>query len=204
VLSLTLEPRPESGARPLAHTMRVRPRASAPKFVKLDVPPQARVGDSLEIAWDAAGADSVALRIEQGGDRIEHAGDASGSFTLRPSREGLILLRFVAQGPHNRTVETRSVRAAIAKPHIAVEQAVQSGAPGTEAVFRWRITGAREAFIEAPPHRERHGVAPEGGMVVTIDSRAEEFQLVAVGLDGRRYSERLSTMPRLIACLDEP
>jgi hypothetical protein len=204
VISLSLEPQPDSGARPLAHTMRVRPKAIAPYFAKIDVAPQARVGESLEIAWDAPGADSVALEIEHGSERIAHAGASSGAFTLRPDREGLIVLRLVAQGPHAKASETRAVRVKMPKPGIVIEQPVQFGAPGSEAAFRWWISGAREAFIEAPQRHERHGVALEGGMAVTIGSEPEEFQLVAVGLDGRRYSERLSTIPRLIACLDEP
>ena len=73
-----------------------------------------------------------------------------------------------------------------------------------EVAFHWRIDRAREAFVEAPLRNETHAVALEGGMVVTIESHPEEFHLVAVGLDGRRYTERLSTVPRLIACLDEP
>jgi hypothetical protein len=204
VISLSLEPQTDSGARPLAHTMRVRPKAIAPNFTKIDVAPQARVGESLEIAWDAPGADLVTLQIEHGGERIEHAGASSDAFTLRPDREGLFVLRLVAQGPHAKASETRTVRVKMPRPRIVVEQPVQSGAPGSEAAFRWRITGAREAFVEAPQRHERHGVALEGGMVVAIGSEPEEFQLVAVGLDGRRYSERLSTIPRLIACLDEP
>ncbi len=204
VVSLTLEPRLDSGAQAAVHTLRVRPKAVLPKFTRIDVAPQARVGDSVTIIWDAPDAASVALQIESGGENIEHAGASSGAFTLRPSREGLILLRFVAQGPYAKTSETRTVRVKMAKPRIAIEQPVQSGAPGTEIAFRWRISAAREAFVEAPLRNESHGVALEGGMVVTIDSHPEEFHLVAVGLDGRRYTERLSTVPRLIACLDEP
>jgi hypothetical protein len=204
VVSLTLEPRPDSGARPVVHTLRVKPQALQPKFVKIDVAPQASVGDNLTILWDAPDATSVALQIEHGDEREEHVGAASGIFTLPLQREGLILLRLVAQGSHAKTVETRTVRVKMPKPRIAIEQPVQSGAPGTDAVFHWRIAGAREAFVEAPLRNEAHGVALEGGMVVTIDSQGEEFHLVAVGLDGRRYTERLSTVPRLIACLDEP
>src|SRR5215469_12693180 len=51
ILSLTLEPLSDSGARPLSHTMRVLPKTIAPKFTKIDVAPRAYVGESLEIAW---------------------------------------------------------------------------------------------------------------------------------------------------------
>jgi len=204
VVSLTLEPRQDSGARPAVHTLRVKPQALPPKFAKIDVAPQASVGDSLTIVWEAPEAVSVGLQIEAGSERTEHAGASSGAFTLNPSREGLILLRLIAQGQHAKTVETRTVRVKIAKPRFAIEQPVQSGAPGTEVAFRWRITRASEAFIEAPLRHEAHRVALEGGMVAIIDSQPEEFHLIAVGLDGRRYTERLSTVPRLIACLDEP
>jgi hypothetical protein len=204
VVSLTLEPNQESGARPVVHTLRVKPLAVPPKFAKIDIAPQASVGDNLTILWDAPDATSVALQIEHGDEREEHGGAASGIFTLPLQREGLILLRLIAQGTHANTIETRTVRVKIAKPRIAIEQLVQSGAPGTEATFHWRITGAREAFVEAPLRNEAHSVALEGGMVVTIDCYPEEFHLIAVGLDGRRYTERLLTVPRLIACLDEP
>lgn len=204
IVSLTLESRPDSGARPVVHTLRVKPQALQPKFVKIDVAPQASVGDNLTILWDAPDATSVALQIEHGDEREEHGGAASGIFTLPLQREGLIHLRLIAQGPHAKTVETRTVRVKIAKPRIAIEQPVQSGAPRMEVTFRWRISGAREAYVESPLRNEMHAVALEGGMVVTIDSQPEEFHLVAVGLDGRRHTERLLTVPRLIACLDEP
>ena len=51
---------------------------------------------------------------------------------------------------------------------------------------------------------ESYGVALDGGMVVDIEPTEEEFHLVAVGLDGRRYTERFSTIPRVIGSLDEP
>src|SRR5436190_10487157 len=41
VVSLTLEPRPDSGARPIVHTLRVRPKVVPPAFVKIDVAAQA-------------------------------------------------------------------------------------------------------------------------------------------------------------------
>lgn len=204
VVSLTLEPRQDSGARPVVHTLRVRPKTIPPKFAKIEVAPEASVGDNLTIVWDAPDATSVTLQIEAGGERTEHAGASSGAFLLNPSREGLILLRLAAQGPFASTVETRTVRVRIQKPRIAIEQPVQSGAPGTEVAFHWRISGARKAYVEAPLRNEAHGVALEGGMVVTIESQPEEFHLIAVGLDGRRHTERLSTVPRLIGCLDEP
>jgi len=204
VVFITLEGRPDSGARPVVHTLRVRPKAVPPTFAKIEVSAQAAVGESLTILWDAPDAVSVTLQIDADGERAEHAGASSGAFTLRPNREGLILLRLVAQGPHAKASETRTVRVKMPKPRFEIERAVQSGAPGTEVAFRWRISGARQAFIEAPLRGEAHGVALEGGMVVTIDRQPEEFQLVAVGLDGRRHRERLSTVPRLIACLDEP
>jgi hypothetical protein len=204
VVMLTLEGRPESGARPVVHTLRVRPKALPPTFAKIEVAAQAKVGESLTILWDAPGATSVTLQIEAGDERTEHAEASSGAFTLRLSREGLIVLRLTAQGPHAKSVETHTVRVKMPKPLIEIEQPVQSGPPGTEIAFRWRITDAREAFIEAPLREEAHAVALEGGMVATIDAQPEDFHLVAVGLDGRRYTERLSTVPRLIACLDEP
>jgi hypothetical protein len=204
VVTLTLEARPDFGMRPVAHILRVKPHALPPTFAKIEVPAQVNVGESLTIIWDAPGTDSVVLQIENDGERTEHARASSGAFTLNPQQEGLILLRFVAQGPHAKTVETRAVRVKMPKPRIEIEQPVLSGPPGTEIAFGWRITNAREAFVESPLRNETHCVALEGGMVVTIDAQPEEFHLVAVGLDGRRYTERLSTVPRLIACLDEP
>lgn len=204
VISLTLEARPDSGTRPVAHSLRVKPHAPPPSFAKIEVPAQAAVGESITILWDAPDAATVSLQIENDGERTEHAGASSGAFTLRPSREGLILLRLVAQGPHAKASETRTVRVKMPKPRLEIEQPVQSGAPGTEVAFRWKIAHAREAFLEAPLRHQSHPVALEGGMVVTIDAQPEEFHLVAVGLDGRRYTEALSTVPRLIACLDEP
>jgi hypothetical protein len=203
VVSLTLEGRADSGAQPVVHTLRIRPKAVPPTFAKIEVPPQASVGENLTILWDAPDATSVALQVEAGGERSEHAGASSGAFTLHPQQEGLIVLRLIAQGPHAKKIEMRTVRVKMPKPRIEIEQPVQSGPPGTEVVFRWRIAHAREAFIEAPVRGEAHGVALEGGMVATIEAQPEDFHLIAVGLDGRRYSESLSTVPRLIACLDE-
>ncbi|MCZ7641526.1 MAG: hypothetical protein M5U33_00595 [Pseudorhodoplanes sp.] len=204
VITLTLEARPDSGMRPVAHTLRVKPHAPPPAFVKIETPAQINIGESLTILWDAPDAVSVALQIENDGKRSEHAGASSGAFTLHPQQEGLILLRLVAQGAHAKASETRTVRVKMPKPRFGIEQPVQSGPPGNEVAFRWKITHAREAFLEAPLREQTHRVALEGGMVVTIDAQPEEFHLVAVGLDGRRYIERLSTVPRLIACLDEP
>jgi hypothetical protein len=204
VITMTLEARPDSGVRPIAHTLRVKPHAPLPAFAKIEVPPQVNVGDRLTIIWDAPDAVSVTLQIENEGKRTEHAGASSGAFTLHPQQEGLILLRLVAQGPHAKSVETRTVRVKMPKPRFEIEQPVQSGPPGTEVAFRWKVAHAREVFLEAPLREQTHRVALEGGMVVTIDAQPEEFHLVAVGLDGRRYTERLSTVPRLIACLDEP
>lgn len=204
VVSLTLEGRHESGSRPVVHTLRVQPKAVPPKFTRIDVAQQVNVGDILIIAWDAPDAVSVTLQIESGGKREEHVGAPSSMFLLNPSLEGPILLRLVAQGSHAKTVETRTVRVKIAKPRIEIEQPVQSGPPGTEVAFRWRISGARHAYVDAPLRGETHSVALEGGMVATVESQPEEFHLVAVGLDGRRYTEPLSTVPRLIGCLDEP
>jgi hypothetical protein len=204
VISLTLEARPDSGTRPVTHSLRVKPHAPPPTFVKIEVPAQVVVGESLTILWDAPDAASVTLLVENDGQRAEHAGASSGAFTLCPNREGLILLRLVAQGPHAKASETRTVRVKMPKPRIEIDQPVQSGPPGTEVAFRWRIGHAREAFLEASVRHQSHPVALEGGMVVTIDAQPEEFHLVAVGLDGRRYTEALSTVPRLIACLDEP
>jgi acyl-CoA hydrolase len=123
---------------------------------------------------------------------------------LRPTRPGPILLRLVGQGAFAATVQTRIVQVTAPVPRIEIERPVQSGEPGTAVTFRWRITGAREAHIDAPVRGETYGVALDGGMVVDIEPTAEEFHLVAIGLDGRRHTERFSTIPRLIACLDEP
>lgn len=204
VISLTLEARPDSGMRPVTHSLRVKPHAPPPVFAKLEIPSQVNVGESVTILWDAPEAVSVTLQVENGGERSEHAGASSGAITLRPEREGLIVLRLVAQGSHAKTSETRTVRVKMPKPRFEIEQPVQSGPPGTEVVFHWNIAHAREAFLEAPLRMQTHHVALEGGMVVTIDAQPEEFHLVTVGVDGRRYTERLSTVPRLIACLDEP
>ncbi|MES1990604.1 MAG: hypothetical protein V4441_06610 [Pseudomonadota bacterium] len=204
VISLTLEARPDSGMRPVAHSLRVKPHAPPPSFAKIEIPAQAVVGESVTILWDAPDAVSVTLQIEYGSERSEHAGASSAAFTLRPSREGLILLRLVAQGPHAKASETRTMRVKMPKPSFEIDQPVQSGAPGTEIAFRWKIANAHEAFLEAPLREQTHRVSLEGGMVVIIDAQPEEFHLVAVGLDGRRYTQALSTVPRLIACLDEP
>lgn len=204
VISLTLEARPDSGTRSVAHNFRVKPHAPPPNFAKIEIPAQVVVGESVTVLWDAPDAASVTLQIEYDSERTEHAGASSGALTLHPNREGLILLRFVAQGPHAKASETRTVGVKMPKPRFEIEQPVQSGAPGTEVAFHWKITRAREAFLEAPLRGQTHRVALEGGMVVTIDAQPEEFHLVAVGLDGRQYTQALSTVPRLIACLDEP
>lgn len=204
VISLTLEPRADSGMRPVAHSLRVKPHAPPPAFTKLEIPPYVSVGENLSVVWDAPDAVSVTLQVENDGERTEHSGASSGALTLRPNREGLILLRLVAQGAHAKAIETRTVRVKMPKPRIEIEQPVQSGAPGTEVAFHWKIAHAREAFVEAPLREQTQRVALEGGMVVTIDAQPENFHLVAIGLDGRRYTEHLSTVPRLIACLDEP
>ena len=198
VVSLTLEP------AQVVHNFRVQPKIAAPVFSKIDVARQAFVGDSLPGVWEAQAATCVTLHIEDGGDHAEHAATSAGLFMLHPARPGPILLRLVAQGPFATTVETRTVQVAVPAPRIEIEQPVQWGAPGTAVTFRWRISGAREAFIEAPERGETYSVALDDGMVVDIEGTAEEFHLVAVGLDGSRRTERFSTIPRLIGCLDEP
>jgi hypothetical protein len=197
VVSLTLEP------GRVVHNFRVRPRVVAPVFSKLDVARQGFVGDSLPVVWEAQAGTSVTLQIEDGDERSEHAGSSAGVFMLRPTRQGLILLRLVAQGPFATTVETRTVQVTIPVPRIEIEPPVQWGNPGVAVTFHWRISGAREAFIDAPMRGESYGVALDGGMVVDIEPTAEEFHLVAIGLDGSRRTERFSTIPRLIGCLDE-
>jgi len=198
VVSLTLEP------GRVVHNFRIRPQVVAPEFSKIDVARQAFVGDSLPVVWDAPSATSVTLLIEDGDERSEHAGASAGVFMLRPARPGPILLRFVAQSPFATTVQTRSVQVAAPVPRIEIERPVQWGNPGTAVTFHWRVTGAREAFVEAPVRGETYGVALDGGMVVDIEPTEEEFHLVAIGLDGRRYTERFSTIPRVIGSLDEP
>ena len=197
-VSLTLEP------GRVVHNFRVRPQVVAPEFSKLDVARQGSVGDSLPVVWDAPSATSVTLQIEDGDERSEHAGTSAGVFMLRPTRTGPILLRLVAQGPFATTVQTRTVQVVAPVPRIEIERPVQWGNPGTAVTFHWRITGAREAFIEAPVRGETYGVALDGGMVVDIEPTEEEFHLIAIGLDGRRHTERFSTIPRLISSLDEP
>jgi hypothetical protein len=197
-VSLTLEP------GRVVHNFRVRPQVAAPKFSKIELARQGFVGDSLPVVWDAAAATSVTLQIEDGDERAEHAGAPAGMFMLRLTRPGLILLRFVAQGPFASTVETRTVQVTSPAPRVEIENPVQTGEPGTAVTFHWRISGAREAFIEAPARGETYEVELDGGMVVEIEPAAEEFHLVAVGLDGSRRTERFSTIPRMIACLDEP
>ena len=198
VVSLTLEP------GRVVHNFRIRPQVVAPEFSKIDVARQAFVGDSLPVVWDAPSATSVTLQIEDGDERSEHAGTSAGVFMLRPTRTGPILLRLVAQGPFATTVQTRSVQVVAPVPRIVIERPVQWGNPGTAVTFHWRVSGAREAFIEAPVRGETYGVALDGGMVVDIEPTEEEFHLVAIGLDGRRYTERFSTIPRVIGSLDEP
>jgi hypothetical protein len=198
VVSLTLEP------GRVIHNFRVRPQVAAPVFSKIDVARRVYVGDSLPVVWEAQAATSVTLQIEDGDERSEHAGTSAGVFMLRPTRTGPILLRLVAQGPFATTVQTRTVQVAAPVPRIEIERPVQWGNPGTAVTFHWRISGARDAFIEAPLRGETHGVALDGGMVVDIEPTEEEFHLVAVGLDGRRYTERFSTIPRVIGSLDEP
>jgi hypothetical protein len=204
VVSLTLEPRQGSvEARSVVHTFRVRPKVVPPKFAKLEVASHISLGEPLTVIWEAPEANAVTLQIEQGDQRAEHGGASSGAFMLQPAQEGLILLRVIALGTHAKTVETRTVRVKVAKPRMEIERPVQSGAPGTVVTFRWRISGARDAYIEAPERDEIHRVALDGGMTATIESLPEDFHLVAVGLDGRRHTEVLSTVPRLIGCLDE-
>jgi hypothetical protein len=197
-VSLTLQP---AG---VVHNFRIRPQVVAPKFSKLDVARQGFVGDSLPVVWEAQAATSVTLYIEDGDERAEHAGPSAGVFMLRPTRPGLIVLRLVAQGPFATTVETRTVQVTVPVARIEIEHPVQWGEPGTAVTFHWRIGGAREAFIEAPSRGGSYGVALDGGMVVDIEPTPEEFHLVAIGLDGNRRTERFSTIPRLIGCLDEP
>ncbi len=198
VVSLTLEP------SKIVYNFRVRPQVVAPVFSKIDVAQQGFVGDSLPVVWEAPSATSVTLQIEDGEEQAEHAGASAGVFMLRPARPGLTLLRLVAQGPFATTVQTRTVQVTVPVPRIEIDAPVQWGSPGTAVTFHWRISGAREAFIDAPSRGETYEVALDGGMVVEIEPAAEEFHLVAIGLDGRRFTERFSTMPRLIACLDEP
>jgi hypothetical protein len=198
LVSLTLEP------GRVVHNFRIRPQLVAPTFSKIDVARQGFVGDSLLVVWDAPSATSVTLQIEDGDERSEHVGTSTGVFILRPTRPGLIVLRLVAQGAFAKTVQTRTVQVTSPGPRIEIEHPVQSGEPGTAVTFNWRITGAREAYIDAPVRGETYGVALDDGMVVDIEPTAEEFHLVAIGLDGRRHTERFSTVPRLIACLDEP
>jgi hypothetical protein len=197
-VSLTLEP------GRVVHNFRVRPQVVAPKFSKIDVARQGFVGDSLPVVWEAPAATSVTLQIEDGDKRSEHTGTSSGVFVLHPTQSGLILLRLVAQGPFSSTVETRTLQVSSPVPRIEIERPVQTGEPGTAVTFHWRISGAREAFIDAPARGETYGVALDGGMVVEIEPTAEEFHLVAIGMDGSRRTERFSTIPRLIGCLDEP
>jgi len=198
VVSLTLEP------GRVVHNLRIRPQIVAPEFSKIDVARQVFVGDSLPVVWDAPSATSVTLQIENGDEHAEHAGTSAGVFMLRPTRTGPILLRLVAQGPFATTVQTRTVQVAAPVPRIEIERPVQWGNPGTAVTFHWRVSGAREAFIEAPVRGETYGVALDGGMVVDIEPTEEEFHLIAIGLDGSRHTERFSTIPRLIGCLDEP
>ena len=198
VVSLTLEP------GRVVHNFRIRPQVVAPEFSKIDVARQAFVGDSLPVVWDAPSATSVTLQIEDGDERSEHAGTSAGVFMLRPTRTGPILLRLVAQGPFATTVQTRTVQVVAPVPRIEIERPVQWGNPGTAVTFHWRVSGAREAFIEAPVRGETYGVALDGGMVVDIEPTEEEFHLVAIGVDGRRYTKRFSTIPRVIGSLDEP
>ena len=198
VVSLTLEP------GRVVHNFRIRPQVVAPEFSKIDVARQVFVGDSLPVVWDAPSATSVTLQIEDGDERSEHAGTSAGVFMLRPTRTGPILLRLVAQGPFATTVQTRTVQVVAPVPRIEIERPVQWGNPGTAVTFHWRVSGAREAFIEAPVRGETYGVALDGGMVVDIEPTEEEFHLVAIGVDGRRYTERFSTIPRVIGSLDEP
>ena len=198
VVSLTLEP------GRVVHNFRIRPQVVAPEFSKIDVARQAFVGDSLPVVWDAPSATSVTLQIEDGDERSEHAGTSAGVFMLRPTRTGPILLRLVAQGPFATTVQTRTVQVVAPVPRIVIERPVQWGNPGTAVTFHWRVSGAREAFIEAPVRGETYGVALDGGMVVDIEPTEEEFHLIAIGVDGRRFTERFSTIPRVIGSLDEP
>jgi len=198
VVSLTLEP------GRVVHNFRVRPQVVAPEFSKIDVARQAFVGDSHPVVWDAPSATSVTLQIEDGDERSERAGTSAGVFMLRPTRTGPILLRLVAQGPFATTVQTRTVQVVAPVPRIEIERPVQWGNPGTAVTFHWRVSGAREAFIEAPVRGETYGVALDGGMVVDIEPTEEEFHLIAIGVDGRRYTERFSTIPRVIGSLDEP
>lgn len=198
VVSLTLEP------GRVVHNFRIRPQVVAPEFSKIDVARQAFVGDSLPVVWDAPSATSVTLQIEDGDERSEHAGTSAGVFMLRPTRTGPILLRLVAQGPFATTVQTRTVQVVAPVPRIEIERPVQWGNPGTAVTFHWRVSGAREAFVEAPVRGETYGVALDGGMVVDIEPTEEEFHLIAIGVDGRRYTERFSTIPRVIGSLDEP
>ena len=198
VVSLTLEP------GRVVHNFRIRPQVVAPEFSKIDVARQAFVGDSLPVVWDAPSATSVTLQIEDGDERSEHAGTSAGVFMLRPTRTGPILLRLVAQGPFATTVQTRTVQVVAPVPRIEIERPVQWGNPGTAVTFHWRVSGAREAFIEAPVRGETYGVAFDGGMVVDIEPTEEEFHLIAIGVDGRRFTERFSTIPRVIGSLDEP
>ncbi len=198
VVSLNFEP------SKIVHNFRVRPQVVAPVFSKIDVAQQGFVGDSLPVVWEAPSATSVTLQIEDGGERAEHAGASAAVFMLRPTRPGLILLRLAAQGPFATTVQTRTVQVSVPVPRIEIDAPVQWGSPGTAVTFHWRISGAREAFVEAPVRGESYGVALDGGMVVDIEPTEEEFHLVAIGLDGSRRTERFSTIPRLIGCLDEP
>ena len=198
VVSLTLEP------GRVVHNFRIRPQVVAPEFSKIEVARQVFVGDSLPVVWDAPSATSVTLQIEDGDEHAEHAGTSAGVFMLHPTRPGPILLRLVAQGPFATTVQTRTIQVAAPVPRIEIERPVQWGNPGTAVTFHWRVSGAREAFIEAPVRGETYGVALDGGMVVDIEPTEEEFHLIAIGVDGRRYTERFSTIPRVIGSLDEP
>ena len=196
-VSLELQPiRMRADSEPTCyHLPPVNPVIPRPRFARIEVPNTVLLNGDIAIAWEVLDATGVDLVINDGRNVIQEAVHPSGVRSIRAARAGTWAVRLTAQGTHAAVPVTRFINVTVPVPRIHVDRSVIAGPPGTRGAFAWRMTDAARAFVIAPSREQRSDAPLRGSFAAEVGREVEYFQLVAVGLEGRRVTIELRTEP---------
>lgn len=187
-LTITLEPRPSAADKidPVKHEWVVPVRQNPPRL-KIKRPWFNRIGSPATIGWKAPDDAGVVAELDDSREMHRRQGPPLTKFLHHFTKPGKVIVRLIAKDKHSYTAAIRTIRVRQPMPRIRVENKIQTGRPGQNVSFAWRIDrGVDEAFIEELFENKRRKVELIGSFTVAVARFTRELVLVARGPAGER------------------
>ena len=105
------------------------------------------------------------------------------------------------------TIEQPESHTAVVPPQVRIDLSAseQRVRAGSDAEFRWSITGANAAVLQSRTRGEQFAVPMHGALELAAPIEEEQFELVATGPDGGQNARTLRVVPAFeLKVRDEP